>query len=362
MRKRPFEAFAAEPQQPLAARTANPSTIAIDGVARLGLASSSCDVRDPVPRCSCGRRRLRDPRATDCCDSPCRRRPLRGRRRRGSTASTCSAASISVSRLVVVSPSSASCTVTATIAPVSRSTACSALCARCVRPSFIFVIFASGSCGCVQSSFEPFFFRFRSSRARSSRVGVSMPDACASCVRKLLIALAGIAPHDAAQRRIRFQRRRIDADRLALHQLASARRSQHPREHGLMRLDIDQPPRARHRRMIGRRLVQLESQKARARSTNRPRARRSRAPSRGLRSTRAAASGNSDPAADPDARSRRRRSATERLDVAVEVRLIQDLIQSRVERVRGAPRQVSSGHPHRRLLRAAPSFAHRHRP
>ena len=73
--------------------------------------------------------------------------------------------------------------VTPTIAPVSRSTACSALCAKCVRPSFIFVIFASGSWGWVQSSFEPFFFRFRSSRARSARVGVSTPEAWASFVR-----------------------------------------------------------------------------------------------------------------------------------------------------------------------------------
>ena len=37
-----------------------------------------------------------------------------------------------VSTIVVVSPWSAPCKVTATIAPVSRSTACSALCARCV--------------------------------------------------------------------------------------------------------------------------------------------------------------------------------------------------------------------------------------
>ncbi len=37
----------------------------------------------------------------------------------------------------VVSPALTSCTVTPTTAPVSRSTACSALWARCVRPSFI---------------------------------------------------------------------------------------------------------------------------------------------------------------------------------------------------------------------------------
>jgi hypothetical protein len=46
------------------------------------------------------------------------------------------------------------------------------------------MIFASGSCGCVQSSFEPFFLRVRSIRAKSARVGVSMPEACASFVRK----------------------------------------------------------------------------------------------------------------------------------------------------------------------------------
>jgi hypothetical protein len=52
-----------------------------------------------------------------------------------------------------------------------------------VRPSFIFVMRASGSCGCRHSVFRPFFGRFRSSRARSARVGVSIPEACASRVR-----------------------------------------------------------------------------------------------------------------------------------------------------------------------------------
>ena len=48
-----------------------------------------------------------------------------------------------------------------------------------VRPSFIFVIRASGSCGCSQSSLLPFLGRFRSSFARSALVGVSIPDASA---------------------------------------------------------------------------------------------------------------------------------------------------------------------------------------
>ena len=82
-------------------------------------------------------------------------RQLRGRGRAACAASTCSAAAMAVSTRLVVSPTSAPCSVTATSAPLSRSTACSALCARCVRPSFIFVIFASGSVGFSQSSLSP---------------------------------------------------------------------------------------------------------------------------------------------------------------------------------------------------------------
>ena len=82
-----------------------------------------------------------------------------------------------------VSPSLASARLTATMACVSRSTVCSALCARCVRRSFIFVTLASGSCGCSQSSLETFFGRFLSSLAKSARVGVSMPEAFANVVR-----------------------------------------------------------------------------------------------------------------------------------------------------------------------------------
>jgi hypothetical protein len=48
-------------------------------------------------------------------------------------------------------------------------------------------------------------------------------------------------------------------------------------------------------------------------------------------------------------------------DVPVEIMLIENLIQSRVERMGGAPRQVLGRHPHRRLLRTPSSFAHRHR-
>jgi hypothetical protein len=55
----------------------------------------------------------------------------------------------------------------------------------CVLPSFILVTRASGSWGFTHSSFDPFFFRFRSTRAKSSRVGVEIPDCCASSSRPL---------------------------------------------------------------------------------------------------------------------------------------------------------------------------------
>src|SRR5215471_8813690 len=41
-------------------------------------------------------------------------------------------------------------------------------------------ISASGSCGFTHSSFDPFWARLRSNFAKSSRVGVAIPDSCAS--------------------------------------------------------------------------------------------------------------------------------------------------------------------------------------
>ena len=52
---------------------------------------------------------------------------------------------------------------------------------------------------------------------------------------------------------------------------------------------------------------------------------------------------------------------TQSLDEAVEVVLVENLIQSRVERVGGTARQVLGCHPHRGLIRMPLSFAHRHR-
>jgi hypothetical protein len=51
----------------------------------------------------------------------------------------------------------------------------------------------------------------------------------------------------------------------------------------------------------------------------------------------------------------------ESFDEPVEVMVVEDLVQSRVERMRGAPREVVRRQPHRRLLSVSPAFAHRHR-
>ena len=186
MREGAFDPLAASPHQAPAA-CARESADDCDTPAPGPPAPSTSRVaRGPARRCRTGCRRRRGRPSSDCCDTPCRAMISSsgcGSSTSACASSTCSAAAIAVSTIVVVSPSSAPCTVTATIAPVSRSTACSALWARCVRPSFIFVTFASGSCGFVQSLFDVFFLRFRSSRAKSSRVGVSMPEAFASRVR-----------------------------------------------------------------------------------------------------------------------------------------------------------------------------------
>ena len=99
---------------------------------------------------------------------------------RPANSATVMPASHRVASKLLVSPLSAPGSVTATTAPVSRSTACSALCARWVRPSFIFAIRASSSAGLFHSWLDVRFLRLRSSLTRSSRVGVSMPEAFAN--------------------------------------------------------------------------------------------------------------------------------------------------------------------------------------
>ena len=69
--------------------------------------------------------------------------------------------------------------------------------------------------------------------------------------QEVVIALARIALHNTAQGGVRFQRRGIDPDRLASHQPGVGEPLQVPREDRVMGFDVDQPARARDRRMSG---------------------------------------------------------------------------------------------------------------
>jgi hypothetical protein len=79
--------------------------------------------------------------------------------------------------------------------------------------------------------------------------------------QKLVVTLARVAPHDRPHRRVGFQSGRIDGNPLALHQPAIGQYAQHPAEHFPMRVQVDQPPRARNRRVIRRVLVQTYAHK-----------------------------------------------------------------------------------------------------
>ena len=90
------------------------------------------------------------------------------------------AASTTVSWTVAVSAAAPPCVVTATMAPVSMSTAFSPLYAKAVRQSFSFVISAFWSMGLFQSSLEVLFLRLRSMRSNAAASWASIPSASAS--------------------------------------------------------------------------------------------------------------------------------------------------------------------------------------
>ena len=223
-------------------------------------------------------------------------------------------------------------------APVSRSTACSALCARCVRPSFIFVMRASGSCGWRQSVLWPFFGRFRSTRARSARVGVSMPDAgpAASETPDMSHPSRG-ARCSAAPRWPQALWHRIP-NRLSLDEIG---RREHLQDPGKDARCVSRSIRRRVREIVecsvGPRPGPAPGSPA---APANPRcARQSRAPNRSPRSTQSTAAGSRSPAADVDGRLSRRRTGRMRLDKRVERVRVQDLIQPLIERMPARDRQ-----------------------
>jgi hypothetical protein len=179
--------------------------------------------------------------------------------------------------------------------------------------------------------------------------------------QELLIRRARVAPHDASQRRVRFQRGRINPNRLAFDQALVGEPLQDPREDGFVRFEIDQAPGPRNRRMIRRRLGQHQPEKLAERKGIRG------APRDGALGVQAFEVADQQQAKVAPGRQTRPadlvgvESLAERLDVVIEARVVEDMIQSCVERVRGGPRQIVCRDPHRRLLRPPSSFAHRHR-
>src|ERR1019366_9206568 len=77
--------------------------------------------------------------------------------------------------------------------------------------------------------------------------------------QKLLVTRARVPPHNRAHCCVRLQRRRINRDPLPLQQSAIGQHAQHPGEYFAMRVQIDQPPRARDRRVVRRILVQRDA-------------------------------------------------------------------------------------------------------
>ena len=81
--------------------------------------------------------------------------------------------------------------------------------------------------------------------------------------QEVLIGLPGVAPGDAPQRGVGLEGRRVDADRRALDQPGVGQALQHSREDRAMRLQINQPTRARNRRVVRGRFLQPSSRKLR---------------------------------------------------------------------------------------------------
>ncbi len=177
--------------------------------------------------------------------------------------------------------------------------------------------------------------------------------------QELLIGGPVIAPDNAPQRRIRFQGRRIDAQGLALQQARLGDALQDPREHGLMGLQIDQAAGARNRRVIGRRLVQTETEKL-------PQGQRiRRAPSNPAFGIDALKIPNQQqPEIDGRGQARaphrgRIESDTAPFDERVKLGLREQRIQPLIERVCRRRRQIAGGDPYR-CLAGRSTFAHGH--
>ena len=178
--------------------------------------------------------------------------------------------------------------------------------------------------------------------------------------QELLVRVPRVAAHDAAQRRVGLQRRAVDSQRPAAHQSPLDQPLLDPREHGPVRLHINQPARPRDRRVVGHVLIQPHTQEpADGERVGCPPC------DPALRIQAFEVADQQQPEVDPRRQARpshRRRveRAARLLHERIEARVVQEDIQPLVERVRRRARQL--GHRDPQALLSAPfaSRAHRH--
>jgi hypothetical protein len=117
--------------------------------------------------------------------------------------------------------------------------------------------------------------------------------------------------------------------------------------------------RAGNRRMVRRRLWQHQPEKTRAGQTNPP----PRDRALGIQAFEIADQQQPEvaPGRQPWPSLVSVESLAGSLDELIKMVVVDDSIRARIEPVRGAPRQILCGQPHRRLSKAPWSFAHRHR-
>ena len=107
-----------------------------------------------------------------------------------------------------------------------------------MRPSFSLAILASRSAGLSQSAFDSFL----PARARSSRGRCRDAALLGRPRQHLAIALATVAPYDAAQCRVRLHRRGVNTDPLTPDQSVLGQAVQHPAEHVIVQLQRQPQP------------------------------------------------------------------------------------------------------------------------
>ena len=228
-----------------------------------------------------------------------------------------------------------------------------------MRPSFNLAILASGSVGLSQSAFDSFLpLRLRSSRTRSSAVGVSMPLSLGHARQHLAIAFAAVAPNDRAQRRVGFHRRGIDADPLALDQAMLGQTLEHPGEDLVVDFERQAASGAAQPRVIRHSLALAETQELSQRKAV------SAAPFQATLAVDAFEVADQQHA-EVAARRQRRAAATRRillralrLNERVEARRDQHCLQLVVEHVSRRARHLRPRNQHVRLPFPLPSKSH----